>query len=411
MKRLVTLIAALLAAPAALAQAQDPAPQPQDASARPAAEAGADTAALAEKLTAVEGKLSALEEQYAETKSAVSALQKLKLSGYVQGRYAWNENVVYQSGAPSNDNFFVRRGRLKAVYDTDWAQYVVQLDATTSGVGVKEAYGELKLPWNGLAIDAGLQLFPFGYEVGVRSSADLDLLERSRASRSFLAGEYDVGVALKGAYGPWNFRVGVFNGNGVDSGQTGKDNDQKKDVIGRLGFDFGTVAGGVSGWYGKTIQYNLPDDPEFDRYRVGADLQVYLDLLPFGGTALKGEYIWGRTAIGNGTSAAPTGGAGSSLGKTGHGAYGIVTQNLGPVNQLAVRYDYWDPDHGLDRDAAGNAAKVFTQDEISAAFHTYLGGNLKLSLAYYHPMNRDKGDTAPSDPKADSYVAQLQVKF
>lgn len=54
---------------------------------------------------------------------------------------------------------------------------------------------------------------------------------------------------------------------------------------------------------------------------------------------------------------------------------------------------------------------MFLQDELSGALHTYLGGNLKLSLAYYHPMNRTKGDAAPSDPKKDSFVAQLQAKF
>ena len=72
------------------------------------------------------------------------------------------------------------------------------------------------LPEYELAIDAGLQLLPFGYEVGVRSSADLDLLERATFSRTFLKGEYDLGVALRGKHGPLNFKVGLFNGNGVD---------------------------------------------------------------------------------------------------------------------------------------------------------------------------------------------------
>lgn len=398
MNRLFAALAALALAPAALAEDAAPAATP-DATATAAAP---DTATL-------EGKLDALAEQVAEMKGDVSGLKKLKFSGYVQPRFAWREDAVYEKGAPTQDGFYIRRGRFKAVYDaTDWATFALQLDATPSGVGLKEAYATLKipaLPEYALAVDAGLQLMPFGYEVGVRSSSDLDLLERATFSRTFLKGEYDLGVALRGKRGPLNFKVGLFNGNGVD-GASGKDNDQRKDVIGRIGFDLGTITGGVSGWYGKTVVYTLADNKEYDRARVGADLQVFLDLLPIGGTALKGEYLWGKTQIGTGS-----GGAGDALGVIGWGWYGILTQNVGPWNQVAVRYEQFNPDVKLDRDAPGNQGKVFLQDEISGALHTYLGGNLKLSLAYYHPMNRSKGDTAPSDPKKDSFIAQLQAKF
>lgn len=392
MNRLIAALAVAALSPAALAQ---------EAAAPAAAPAPAEAAALA----ALEGRVDALAEQYAETKGDVAKLKQLKLSGYIQGRFAWREDAVFEKGAPTQDGFYVRRGRFKVTYDGDWAQYVLQLDATPSGVGLKEAYAELKLPVKGLAVDAGLQLMPFGYEVGVRSSADLDLLERATFSRTFLKGEYDLGVALRGIYGPFNFKVGLFNGNGID-GASGKDNDQLKDVIGRVGFDLGNVTGGVSGWYGRTIDYTAVGNPRYDRARLGADLQVYLDLLPLGGTALKGEYLWGKTQIGSGA-----GGAGEALGVIGWGWYGLLTQNVGPWNQVAVRYEQFNPDVKLDRNLAANQGKVFLQDELSGALHTYFGGNLKLSLAYYHPMSRSRGDTAPSDPKKDSFVAQLQAKF
>ena len=404
MNRLVAALAALALAPAALAQETAAPAAPATTAAAPA-DAGPDVAAL-------EGKVESLAEQVAEMKNDVGGLKKLKFSGYVQPRFAWREDAIYEKGAPTQDGFYIRRGRFKAVYTaTDWAAFTLQLDATTSGVGLKEAYAtlvlpeDLKLPLKKIAVDAGLQLMPFGYEVGVRSSGDLDLLERSAVSRSFLKGEYDLGVAVRGNLGPFNLKVGLFNGNGVD-GAAGKDNDQKKDVIGRLGFDLGNVTGGVSGWYGKTIAYTLADNKDYDRARVGADLQVFLDLLPLGGTALKGEYIWGKTQIGTGS-----GGAGDALGVIGWGWYAILTQNVGPWNQIAVRYEQFKPDQKIDEDLPANQGKVFLQDEISGALHTYLGGNLKLSFAYFHPMNRTKGDTAPSDPKKDSFVAQLQAKF
>ena len=415
MNRLTAVLAAALLAPAMPRAQEAAAGRPQDAAVPqeqqpPQQEASFDA-------SAIQGKVDSLAGQYAETKNDVAGLKKLKFSGYLQPRWEWRENASYTpsanatpSSAPANDGFYIRRGRFKAVYDADWSQFALQLDATPGGVSLKEAFASVKLPWKGFAVDAGLQLVPFGYEVGVRSSSDLDLLERAAVTRYFLSGEYDVGVALKGFYGPFNFKVGVFNGNGVDAKTSGLDNDQYKDVIGRLGLDLGAVTGGVSGWYGKTVNYvNLnatTPDTRYDRYRVGGDLQVYLDLLPVGGTALKGEYIWGRTGIGNQNDA----GAGVNLGKTGHGWYGLVTQNVGPWNQVALRYEQFTADNGASVDGPTNKT-VKRQDAVQAALHTFVGGNAKVSLAWFHPMNGTRGDAAPSDPKADEYIVQTQVKF
>lgn len=386
--RIIAAVAALALAPAALAE-----------------EAAVDVAAL-------EGKVEALAEQYAETKNDVAGLKKLKLSGYIQARYAWQEAVRYNAvttSNPSQNGFFIRRGRLKAAYDAGIAEYVAQIDMTTSGVSTKEAYASVKLPY-GLKVDAGLQLFPFGYEVFSRSSSDLDTLERSRVTRAFLAGEYDVGVALSGKLSKVNFKLGLFNGNGVD-GQAGRDNDQLKDVIGRAWVDMGVVTAGLSGWYGKTTNYLRADDKTYDRNRVAVDVQAYLDLLPVGGTALKGEYMWGHTTIGTANN-----GAGGNLPgltsdapvPTGSGWYVIGLQNLGKYNQLAVKWEQYMPNHTVDV-STGAAVKV--QKELQLALHTFVGGNYKLTAAWFHPMNGEKGPTAPSDPKQDQFIVQAQAKF
>lgn len=410
MNRLAAVIAALAIAPAALAQEA----QPQTSQAP--AEAGPDTAAL-------EGKLESLAEQLAETKGDVEKLKKLKLSGYVQARWRWNEAAFYGKDAttlpaPKADTiaqtgFHIRRGRFKVTYDADWSQFVLQLDAITSGVSVKEAYAAVKLP-KGLALDVGLQLFPFGYEVASRSSSDLDTLERAEISRKFLAGEYDLGLALRGKYRMLSWKLGLFNGNGVDGAKAtgGVDNDQLKDVIGRVTADLGMVTAGLSGWYGKVYDYTVLTDgepAEYDRQRFGADVQVFLDLLPIGGTALKGEYIWGKTQISDKNF-----GAGDKLGKTSSGWYALVTQNLGKWNQLAVRYERFIVDHGVDRDLAANQGRVFENAELQTALHTFLGGNTKVTLAWFHPMYADYGDAVTgdaTDPKKDSFIAQVQAKF
>jgi hypothetical protein len=353
----------------------------------------------------LEGKIDSLAEQYAETKASVGGLLKLKFSGYIQARWAWQEAALYYKGPPDKDNFYIRRGRFKVVADADWTQFTLQIDAIPSGLSLKEAYATVKLP-AGWAVDAGLQLFPFGYEVASRSSSDLDLLERSQVSVYFLDGEYDGGVSARGKLGPIALRGGIFNGNGI-KGAAGRDNDQLKDLVGRATVDLGVLTAGLSGWYGKTIDYTVKINggrPDYDRVRAAIDAQLFLDLLPIGGTVLKGEYMWGKTGIGTGS-----GGAGVNLGRAASGFYAILGQNLGRYNQLAIRYDSF-INHAVDTTGATNS-KVKQTDEIAAALHTFIGQGGKLSLAYYHPTNGSRGAAALADPKSDRVEVQLQAKF
>jgi len=410
--RTVAFLAALALAPV-VAVAQEAQPSAPAAAAAPAAVPATDPAVL-------EGKLESLAEQVAENKADLASMKRLKFSGYIQALYIWQEAVTYNGSAsanpattPAGQNFTVARGRFKAAYDADWSQYVLQIDVVPTLVGIKEAYVSLKLPY-GLALDAGLQLFPFGYEVYTQSSSDLDLLRRARVTGAFALGEYDLGLALRGKVSMVNFKVGLFNGNGINSGQTGKDNDQLKDLIGRAWVDFGFLTTGVSGWYGKTINYARADDKSYPRVRAAVDVQAWLDLLPIGGTAFKGEYMWGQTTIGTANNDLGAGGnlpapTSSAPVPTGSGWYLTGLQNVGPWNQLAVRFEQYRPDHTVDFAATPSAVKV--QEELQVAVHTFIGGNMKFSVAWYHPMNGEKGPTAPADPKADSYLAQAQVKF
>ena len=82
-----------------------------------------------EKVGLLQGKLESLEEQYTETKNDVLSMKRLKLSGYIQGRYTHNESSVATRLA-SREGFGVRRGRLKATYDVPWSKLVLQIDAT-----------------------------------------------------------------------------------------------------------------------------------------------------------------------------------------------------------------------------------------------------------------------------------------
>ena len=133
-------------------------------------------------------------------------------------------------------------------------------------------------------------------------------------------------------------------------GGSGRDDDQIKDIIGRLGFDFGMVTGGVSAG-GPPATTGWTPAKTYDRNRVGADVQVYLNLLPVGGTALKGEFIAGKTGIGSPTD------AGAGLGLAGHAWHATVVQNLTSSFQVAARYEQFVKDDNLKAPATGGAVK------------------------------------------------------
>ena len=86
--------------------------------------------------------------------------------------------------SPTNlDRFSVRRGRLKATYAGENAEYMLQIDATGDGVVLKDAEATFVDTWTpfNFRLTAGQFKVPFGYEV-LQSSADREMPERARSS-------------------------------------------------------------------------------------------------------------------------------------------------------------------------------------------------------------------------------------
>lgn len=389
------------------AQAQTPQASPPDS------EAPASTGPTSEeRIDTLSGRLDSLEEQYAETKTSVLSLQRLKLSGYVQGRFQVAENTgsgLDPRGAPRvKDGFSVRRGRLKATYTADIAQLVLQIDATPRGVSLKDAEVHLISPWKGPKLDlvVGQTKWPFGYEV-LQSSSEREFPERTRVVRAFAPGERDRGAKLQLKHGLLRATLGVFDGNGTDNRSfIGVDNDTEKDLVGRVGVDLGWLAGGVSGWAGKTFRTGDASGPGrfFARNRIGADAQLYLDLLPIGGTAVKGEFIAGTTYQRDGVE---------QFGQTGMGWYGLVVQNVGLYNEVGIRYDHFDGFTGTANvaDPADPTKPASTNSVGTLGFVVahHFGEHLKLTAAYEIPMTAT-GDQA-TDPDDNLFTLQFQAKF
>jgi hypothetical protein len=391
------LIAAMLtlASGAVLAQETPPAPETTDA-----------TPSVDERMTETEGRVSSIEEQLIELKSSLSPLKKLKFSGYIQSRYQWEEAREDDTGGFSR--FTVRRGRLKATYTGDIAQFVLQIDAVPTGVSLKDAEATLFLPGTQqhMSVTLGQMKYPFGYEVP-QSSSEREFPERSRVVRAFLSGDRDRGVRYSGKLGVFRLNAGLFDGNGIDfPGSVGVDNDKEKDVIGRAGFDLKLISGGISGWYGHTLGKGVGEDfrHAHERSRLGVDLQVYLDVLPIGTTAIKGEYIRGRTYVSNGVE---------NLDRVASGWYALLVQNIGLSDAVAIRYDYFDPANGVanaasapgsDRPAGTNAVGTLG----ATALHNF-SENMKLSVTYELPLTATVEGV--KDPHDNLLTVQMQARF
>lgn len=114
-----------------------------------------DSSAVATKdeVAEIKGAVDGINETVLEMKSTLDALKKIKISGYIQTQYQVAESASVGSYAGGNlpqnvkSRFQVRRGRFKINYDNDLTQYVLQLDVTQNGVGIKDAYASIKEPW------------------------------------------------------------------------------------------------------------------------------------------------------------------------------------------------------------------------------------------------------------------------
>jgi hypothetical protein len=452
--RALALVACLPAA-AALAQQPDqvppPPPPPPPAAEVPAApetppapeaapaEAAPAAPAADERLTAVEGKLEGMEEANAATNATVDALRKIKVSGYIQGRYEWHDDAAAgldaSNAARGTSRFLVRRGRLKTTYTGTMSEYLLQIDATPDGVVLKDAEASLVLdesvfpsptPWE-LKLSLGQFKAPFGFEV-LQSSGDREMPERTLMIRTFFPGERDRGARLSLRYSALRLQAGIINGNvfpaistfSVNSASVKDpiagsiDQSSYKDVLGRLGADLGFIVFGGSAYWGHTIATKAASGmtpasyTRFSRLRVGGDAQAYVDVPAVGGLVLRGEIIYGveKNLSYAGLAADPCKDI-KSL-----GWYATLVQNIGGNLGVVVRVDQFDRNRGV-KDTCADSIKASANADrattIGGGLLGYVSGNLKVSAIYEHLMEQGVAGTYKKDN--DIFTLQLQAKF
>lgn len=411
---------------------------------------------VSEKVDATKGKLDGLEENYLENMATLGKLAKIKVSGMIQARYEYASDTGMITGstnglAQTQSRFRVRRGRLKVAHEGTLGDFAVQAQYGEKGIELVDMYGTFQDPWKMVKVRVGAQDIPFGYEIG-HSSGSMETMERSLAEQKIFNGEKDLGAVFflaynKGIFENIDLKAGVMNGQ--MNIKTEEANDGKA-FLGRLGFklpvpsanfeiDGGasyymnsttTVADSVFDYAGQLSNHKTSGNTNIalkSKYQTleksvfGADVQVYFNVLPFGGTVVRGEmYAGDNVSLANN---APYDGGTVAYTRPTLGWYGTLVQNLGSDFQLVGRYEQYDPNTELEGDAVGKN-KIGTSDDIAwsqitVGVNYFLSGNVKLSLAYDIKTNETSENLKSTTVRKDYskeidnnlLTAQLLYKF
>ncbi len=387
---------------------------------------------VSEKLTEVNDKVNGLLERVATDEADLQKLAKIKVSGYIQAQYQNFETPTLL--AKSQNYFSLRRVRVKFTYEAaDGIKFVLQPDFAPGNFVLKDAYAVVNDRWTkSWSLWAGKFNRP-NYEVEY-SSSQREILERSLVVRTLYPGERAIGAKLE--YNPQStpihMQVAILNGadgitvnNAAGTNLNAADNidyDNSKDVMARVTYNlplgsFGGLDFGAHGYFGSlksmtTLTYNsdyTSSTPSYVGEKIGknwlgGEFQLFADVL--GGLSVKGEYISGKNAsIGYAPAGAVLGSA--NFVNNFAGSYLYVIKNLGKRNQLAFRYDYYDP----NTDIKGADVTIKKYDATSAwvkkassksdlatttygiAFHHYLDDNVRITFNYDIVQNEKVGRT------------------
>ncbi len=475
--------------------------------------------------------------------ASVSKLNQMRISGYVQPQWLWQDIDSLGNQFNTRNYFQIRRGRIKFTHTTliegttGSVSAVIYPDIIETGVSIREVYATWNVFGNSysqmpeLALQLGSMNRPFGYEIAYSSSAR-EVAERSTAENRLFNGERDLGLQV--LYSPTFggitpvLEMGIFNGSdnfgkgpvpavpAVTSNQlffgsgavigatagtppavgatdsayiAGKVNTQlasqttayttasaiqqnKKEFIGHLRFPFlisdefsfdiggswsiggitpiSNVVAEYSGDKGALVLSKDGDTPHsfntrgyassglFNNNRtiLGGDIQLYLSILPFGGTIIKGELYTGTQPF-YGTSAlyssADTAALGAPTGvlvkKSVMGMYAMLVQNITSDFQLVVRYDMWDPNTNFTGTDAASIAKIngytyiktngdfggdLATNTLTIAVNAFIGGSLRVMFNVDMPMLEEytkTGDVIVGDPKDNRFTFRTQYIF
>jgi len=288
-----------------------------------------------------------------EKKEHKGGFEMPKISGFVQGMYQAN---LDEEGTLIDNTLRMRRVRL-SVDGTLFKglTYKIQGDFSRSPMLV-DAYVKYKV-CDAFAIQLGQFKTPFSIESPI-NPVNLEIFDYGEAIQGLVGYSdvcgvgglgRDIGIMATGdlfyikskEYSVVNYSIGVFNGNGpvnFKKNEKGLDNNNRKDIVGRLEVHPGLKNLTLSGsyYYGK---YTKDDNDNCTRNRWAAGAQ-YND----GKLVIRGEYLNGTTGV------APTV-IPEDLGYfNSNGYYGVIGYNFQAGEQKimpVLRYDHFTKDASI----------------------------------------------------------------
>jgi hypothetical protein len=389
----------------------------------------------------------------------VAPPEGITFGGYLQGQYESHQDStdqLFQGGAPMNkDRFSIRRARLNATGEWQYAAFAVEIDAnTTNGPQVDLRKAEASLQYRPdrtkppIVIGTVGQFdTPFGYEL-VESPRTRWFFERSQLSRAFWPGEPDLGVRLAGALGFFRWTIAGINGEplGESTPYTLQDPNAAKDVVFRFGFDALPrddfhIAGGVSAIRGKgfhagtdatksTLTWSdvngngrvdqtelspivgraATPSQNFDRWAAGADLRAELRT-PIGVTKIYGEFVIAANMDRSLYVADPVA---TGVDQRELGFYAGVVQEICRYGVVGFRFDYYDPNSDVFDKRRGRNLPF---SEAVKTYSPLVGVSLpdRARLLFEYDVIRDAmGRTitgVPTDLKNNTWAVRLQVQL
>lgn len=347
-----------------------------------------------EKATEFRADLAVKKQEDRETQKEFTLIagKPIKLSGYTQVRYLNDKS--------KKDAFDIRRARLDLRGDiTERWDYRTQIDfaggATSSTTGAQSYSVKLLDAIIGykvnpyLKLSIGQQKIPFSQE-NLASSPKLETINRSQVVEAMVArgadvignqNGRDIGIQASGSilpvkagYNLVDYAFGIFNGAGINSGDT----NEQKDFIGRLlyhPFKEWSVGGSYyAGRYSLTTSaatFRTKDD----RDRIGVEFAYLKDIL-----SLKGEYIKGND------------GATNRDGWYLQAGYFFIPKKF----QGVFKFDTYDSDTKIEK----NEKNVYT-----------LGGNWYFNKWAFLQVNYELKDERGKELDNNALTGQLTLQF
>ena len=377
-----------------------------------------------------------------------SVIEKLHLSGYIQGQYQWGEEDASLKVGTANEKdkgsysrLGLRRGRIKLTYEEKIVTTVIQIDFTEKGIALKDAYFNIEDPWTRcISLQAGIFKRPFGDELAP-SSSKRESPERSIIFQTLFPDVRDVGAMItfnapKSL--PLNIlrlEAGLFAGNGIK-----QETDSKRDFMGRLSighkWENMTLRGTLSYYNGRVYQGseniytmygngfelndNITNKGKYAKREYKGIGILFSAKSRLGITTVGSEYLSGQqpgTAESNKSPNSSSLPSHDTYIRNFRGGYITLVHKIGKSPFSAVaKYDWFDPNIKVAHNGIGeNGTGIADIAKSTIGCGMLWDINNAIRLTTYYEFNRNETSTRlpdySGDIKDDIFTLRLQYTF